>query len=65
METKKRVRPRPNQITVDLDKIKPLLDECMDFIRANGKPMFTVTQLVQDLITGRHRSIFGKNKNNS
>jgi hypothetical protein len=65
----KRVRPRPNQITVNLDEsTRGKFDEILAKFRASpkGGAFFSHAQLLKEWIDATHDELFPKkNKNNS
>ena len=62
----KRVRPRPNQVTIDMSaETRTKLNECVARCRETQGPFFSATKLFHDLIHEFHAAMpKRKNQNN-
>jgi hypothetical protein len=63
----KRSRPRPNQITVNMDVLTRVrLERCLAYKRKKlSDPLYSITGLIHTLIDEYDQKISKKNKNNS
>ena len=65
----KRIRPRPNQVTVDMSPdTRKKFNEIIEAIRKTptGGPFFSQSQLLKDWVDATYQQIYYKqNKNNS